>query len=132
MIEAFGSHLNIDLQQRGVEFAQLFRDYSHLRPALLEKMPKIQKTLPNGTDAEGGGFDDQQPTIDLIEGGDDGDSSLMINTSGGMVGKMGSDSVSSAIWLSIEKGFYFNKLFPFSAPCSICSVEGTIRSMGWH
>ncbi|XP_061517566.1 AP-1 complex subunit gamma-1 isoform X3 [Anopheles gambiae] len=92
MIEAFGSHLNIDLQQRGVEFAQLFRDYSHLRPALLEKMPKIQKTLPNGTDAEGGGFDDQQPTIDLIEGGDDGDSSLMINTSGGMVGKMGSDS----------------------------------------
>ncbi|XP_041780466.1 AP-1 complex subunit gamma-1 isoform X1 [Anopheles merus] len=92
MIEAFGSHLNIDLQQRGVEFAQLFRDYSHLRPALLEKMPKIQKTLPNGTDAEGGGFDDQQPTIDLIEGGDDGDSSLMINTSGGIVGKMGSDS----------------------------------------
>uniref|UniRef100_A0A182PCM5 AP-1 complex subunit gamma n=1 Tax=Anopheles epiroticus TaxID=199890 RepID=A0A182PCM5_9DIPT len=95
MIEAFGSHLNIDLQQRGVEFAQLFRDYSHLRPALLEKMPKIQKTLPNGTDVEGGGgggFDDQQPTIDLIEGGDDGDSTLMINTSGGMVGKMGSDS----------------------------------------
>uniref|UniRef100_A0A182M651 AP-1 complex subunit gamma n=1 Tax=Anopheles culicifacies TaxID=139723 RepID=A0A182M651_9DIPT len=93
MIEAFGSHLNIDLQQRGVEFAQLFRDYSHLRPALLEKMPKIQKTLPNGTDVDGGGaFDDQQPSIDLIEGGDDGDSSLMINTSGGMVGKMGSDS----------------------------------------
>ncbi|XP_050076880.1 AP-1 complex subunit gamma-1 [Anopheles maculipalpis] len=95
MIEAFGSHLNIDLQQRGVEFAQLFRDYSHLRPALLEKMPKIQKTLPNGTDVDGGGaFDDQQqPSIDLIEGGDDGDSSLMINTSGGsMVGKIGSDS----------------------------------------
>ncbi|XP_053677401.1 AP-1 complex subunit gamma-like 2 [Anopheles nili] len=94
MIEAFGSHLNIDLQQRGVEFAQLFRDYSHLRPALLEKMPKIQKTLPNGTDVEGGGaFDDQQPTIDLIEGGDDGDSSLMINTSGSVaVSKMGSDS----------------------------------------
>ncbi|XP_035914606.1 AP-1 complex subunit gamma-1 isoform X2 [Anopheles stephensi] len=94
MIEAFGSHLNIDLQQRGVEFAQLFRDYSHLRPALLEKMPKIQKTLPNGTDVDGGGaFDDQQPSIDLIEGGDDGDASLMINTSGGsMVGKLGSDS----------------------------------------
>ncbi|XP_052892288.1 AP-1 complex subunit gamma-1 isoform X1 [Anopheles moucheti] len=93
MIEAFGSHLNIDLQQRGVEFAQLFKDYSHLRPALLEKMPKIQKTLPNGTDVDGGGaFDDPQPSIDLIEGGDDGDSSLMINTTGGMVGKIGSDS----------------------------------------
>ncbi|XP_049281427.1 AP-1 complex subunit gamma-1 isoform X2 [Anopheles funestus] len=93
MIEAFGSHLNIDLQQRGVEFAQLFRDYSHLRPALLEKMPKIQKTLPNGTDVEGGNaFDDPQPSIDLIEGGDDGDSALMINTTSGMVGKIGSDS----------------------------------------
>ncbi|XP_053665974.1 AP-1 complex subunit gamma-1 [Anopheles marshallii] len=93
MIEAFGSHLNIDLQQRGVEFAQLFKDYSHLRPALLEKMPKIQKTLPNGTDVDGGGaFDDPHPSIDLIEGGDDGDSSLMINTTGSMVGKMGSDS----------------------------------------
>uniref|UniRef100_A0A182QKE8 AP-1 complex subunit gamma n=1 Tax=Anopheles farauti TaxID=69004 RepID=A0A182QKE8_9DIPT len=94
MIEAFGSHLNIDLQQRGVEFAQLFREYSHLRPALLEKMPKIQKTLPNGTDGEGvvGAFDDQQPSIDLIEGGDDGDSSLMINTGVVGVGKIGSDS----------------------------------------
>ncbi|XP_058124799.1 AP-1 complex subunit gamma-1 isoform X1 [Anopheles coustani] len=95
IIDAFGSHLNIDLQQRGVEFAQLFRDYSHLRPALLEKMPKMQKTLPNGTDADGGGvFDDQQPTIDLIEGGDDGDSSLMINTGNSVVGvgKVGSDS----------------------------------------
>ncbi|KFB45223.1 AGAP008251-PA-like protein [Anopheles sinensis] len=95
IIDAFGSHLNIDLQQRGVEFAQLFRDYSHLRPALLEKMPKMQKTLPNGTDGDGGGvFDDQQPTIDLIEGGDDGDTSLMINTGNSVVGvgKVGSDS----------------------------------------
>ncbi|XP_049534519.1 AP-1 complex subunit gamma-1 isoform X1 [Anopheles darlingi] len=88
IIEAFGSHLHIDLQQRGVEFAQLFRDYSHLRPALLEKMPKITKSLPNGTEEGGGSFEDQQqPSIDLIEGGDDGDSSLSPITP-----KVGSDS----------------------------------------
>uniref|UniRef100_A0AAG5D8B4 AP-1 complex subunit gamma n=1 Tax=Anopheles atroparvus TaxID=41427 RepID=A0AAG5D8B4_ANOAO len=93
IIDAFGSHLNIDLQQRGVEFAQLFRDYSHLRPALLEKMPKFQKTLPNGTEGDGGVFDDQPPAIDLIEGGDDGDTALMINTGSVVgVGKVGSDS----------------------------------------
>uniref|UniRef100_A0A2M4A7X4 AP-1 complex subunit gamma n=1 Tax=Anopheles triannulatus TaxID=58253 RepID=A0A2M4A7X4_9DIPT len=95
IIEAFGSHLHIDLQQRGVEFAQLFRDYSHLRPALLEKMPKITKSLPNGTEEGGGSFEDQQqPSIDLIEGGDDGDSSLMIGTLGSTAvnTKVGSDS----------------------------------------
>lgn len=37
----FGSHLNIDLQQRGVEFMQLFGNYNHLREALLERMPAM-------------------------------------------------------------------------------------------
>ncbi|XP_052864578.1 AP-1 complex subunit gamma-like 2 [Anopheles cruzii] len=96
IIEAFGSHLNIDLQQRGVEFSQLFREYSHLRPALLEKMPKIQKSLPNGTELEGGAFDDQQPSIDLIEGGDDGGvgdiGTLMISTTQNVGTKVSSDS----------------------------------------
>ncbi|XP_058453216.1 AP-1 complex subunit gamma-1 isoform X2 [Malaya genurostris] len=70
IIEAFGTHLHIDLQQRGVEFSQLFRDYSHLRPALLEKMPKIQKSLANGTD-NGGIYDEHSNSIDLIESGGD-------------------------------------------------------------
>lgn len=59
-------------------------------------MPKITKSLPNGTEEGGGSFDDQQqPSIDLIEGGDDGDSSLMIGTLGGstVTTKVGSDSV---------------------------------------
>lgn len=32
----------MELQQRGVEFSQLFRSHNHLRPALLEKMPPMQ------------------------------------------------------------------------------------------
>lgn len=42
IIDAFGSHLNVDLQQRSVEFSQLFKTHSNLRPALLEKMPPMQ------------------------------------------------------------------------------------------
>lgn len=50
IIDQFGTHLNIDLQQRGVEFLQLFRDYSHLRSALLEKMPpmNVNRVQQNG------------------------------------------------------------------------------------
>lgn len=42
IIDAFGSHLNVDLQQRSVEFSQLFKTHSNLRAALLEKMPPMQ------------------------------------------------------------------------------------------
>lgn len=42
IIESFGSHLNVDLQQRGVEFSQLFGANNQLRGALLEKMPPMQ------------------------------------------------------------------------------------------
>ncbi|KAF4533234.1 hypothetical protein B566_EDAN005149 [Ephemera danica] len=42
MIEAFGSHLNIELQQRGVEFTALFSRFDQLRPSLLERMPPMQ------------------------------------------------------------------------------------------
>ncbi|XP_053690601.1 AP-1 complex subunit gamma-1 isoform X1 [Sabethes cyaneus] len=90
IIEAFGTHLNIDLQQRGVEFSQLFRDYSHLRPALLEKMPKIQKSLSNGND-NGGIYDEHSNSIDLIEsGGDEVELSGFVSPSAAT--KIGSDS----------------------------------------
>lgn len=95
IIEAFGTHLHIDLQQRGVEFSQLFRDYSHLRPALLEKMPKIQKSLPNGNDSSGI-FEEHSNSIDLIEGDDLESSGLMslsgVGGGGGGSLKVGSDS----------------------------------------
>lgn len=34
----------MELQQRGVEYSQLFGKYSHLRSALLEKMPPMEVT----------------------------------------------------------------------------------------
>ena len=50
MVQQFGSHLHIELQQRGVEFAQLFNSHAHLRPALLERMPPMEVVRrDNGT-----------------------------------------------------------------------------------
>lgn len=45
--------MNIDLQQRGVEFLQLFGSYNHLREALLEKMPAMTINRMNGANANG-------------------------------------------------------------------------------
>lgn len=68
----------MDLQQRGVEFTQLFGTYQHLRPALLEKMPAMQinrlvtttHQQQNGDNSlvGGGGLYDEN-TGDLIENG---------------------------------------------------------------
>ncbi|XP_033338514.1 adaptor protein complex 1, gamma subunit isoform X1 [Megalopta genalis] len=46
IIDTFGSNLHIELQQRGIEFSQLFRKYDHLRPALLERMPPMETAKP--------------------------------------------------------------------------------------
>lgn len=62
MIISFSSHLNVDLQQRGIEFSQLFRDYNNLRPALLEKMPPMQVNKTNGN-----GVSEVLSGLDLIE-----------------------------------------------------------------
>lgn len=42
IINTFRAHLNVDLQQRAVEFSTLFTSYGHLRAALLEKMPTLK------------------------------------------------------------------------------------------
>ncbi|XP_034186504.2 adaptor protein complex 1, gamma subunit isoform X7 [Osmia lignaria lignaria] len=46
IIDTFGSNLHIELQQRGIEFSQLFRKYDHLRSALLERMPPMETARP--------------------------------------------------------------------------------------
>ncbi|XP_064120986.1 AP-1 complex subunit gamma-1-like isoform X6 [Macrobrachium nipponense] len=60
VVSAFGSHLNIELQQRGIEYSQLFTRHNHMRGPLLERMPPFEGTrvnreekaaLTNGVDA---------------------------------------------------------------------------------
>lgn len=52
IIDTFGSHIHIELQQRGVELSQLYRNYAHLRPALLERMPPMEATSVVGEAAQ--------------------------------------------------------------------------------
>ncbi|CAB0001189.1 unnamed protein product [Nesidiocoris tenuis] len=42
LIESFGTHVQMELQQRGVEYSQLFGKYSYLRSGLLERMPPLE------------------------------------------------------------------------------------------
>ncbi|KAK3862477.1 hypothetical protein Pcinc_031662 [Petrolisthes cinctipes] len=46
VVSAFGSHLNIELQQRGIEYSQLFTRHNHMRGPLLERMPPFEGTRP--------------------------------------------------------------------------------------
>lgn len=74
IIDAFGSHLNIDLQQRSVEFSQLFKAHDELRSALLEKMPPMQVTRVN----QNADFMENSDGNELIENGiDSGDLNTM-------------------------------------------------------
>ncbi|XP_053624074.1 AP-1 complex subunit gamma-1 isoform X3 [Plodia interpunctella] len=55
IIDTFGSHIHIELQQRGVELSQLYRQYAHLRPALLERMPAMEAQGAGEGAGEGAG-----------------------------------------------------------------------------
>lgn len=76
IIDAFGSHLNIDLQQRSVEFSQLFKAHDDLRSALLEKMPPMQVTRVN----QNADFMENSDGNELIENGIDGGDLNTTNT----------------------------------------------------
>lgn len=52
IIDAFGSHLHVDLQQRSVEFSQLFKATKEIRSALLDKMPRMQVSRVNNRNSE--------------------------------------------------------------------------------
>jgi AP-1 complex subunit gamma-1 len=43
-VDTFGSNVDVDLQQRGVEFGQLFRGQAAIRPQVLEPMPPIERS----------------------------------------------------------------------------------------
>eukprot|EP00096_Caligus_rogercresseyi_P012524 TRINITY_DN5278_c0_g1_i1.p1 TRINITY_DN5278_c0_g1~~TRINITY_DN5278_c0_g1_i1.p1 ORF type:complete len:874 (-),score=308.91 TRINITY_DN5278_c0_g1_i1:522-3143(-) len=43
IVDTFGCHMEVDLQQRGVEFSRLFREHNNIRPAILEAMPPMER-----------------------------------------------------------------------------------------
>jgi len=78
-VDKFGTNLDIDLQQRGVELGQLFRSQAGLRPKLLEPMPAMEKdrlsdttspTAPmvnGGGEQMNGGGQEKNPLLELLD-----------------------------------------------------------------
>ncbi|XP_014204576.1 AP-1 complex subunit gamma-1 isoform X2 [Copidosoma floridanum] len=89
IIDTFGSNLNIELQQRGIEFSQLFKKYDHLRPALLERMPPMETARPqaNGIIGMVNGdpeVEEEKPvTIEAANTAPPSDSSALLDLLGG-------------------------------------------------
>uniref|UniRef100_A0A1A8P6D0 AP-1 complex subunit gamma n=1 Tax=Nothobranchius pienaari TaxID=704102 RepID=A0A1A8P6D0_9TELE len=48
VVSIYGSSIDVELQQRAVEYNALFKKYDHMRSALLERMPIMEKTASNG------------------------------------------------------------------------------------
>ncbi|KAM6203013.1 AP-1 complex subunit gamma-like 2 [Rhynchocyon petersi] len=46
VVSIYGSCLDVELQQRAVEYNTLFRKYDHMRAAILEKMPLVDRGQP--------------------------------------------------------------------------------------
>jgi AP-1 complex subunit gamma-1 len=88
MVESFGSHLNIEMQQRGVEFSYLFANFDNLRPALLERMPPIPSQKSKSDDSPAGmdglELDSLVPEAPAAEEADS-NSALLLLLGGGVV-----------------------------------------------
>ncbi|OXB65110.1 hypothetical protein ASZ78_008393 [Callipepla squamata] len=48
VVSIYGSSIDVEIQQRAVEYNALFKKYDHMRPALLERMPVMEKVTTNG------------------------------------------------------------------------------------
>ncbi|KAI5103905.1 AP-1 complex subunit gamma-like 2, partial [Silurus meridionalis] len=46
IVSNYGSCIDLELQQRAVEYNALFKKYDHIRAAVLERMPVVDKNLP--------------------------------------------------------------------------------------
>uniref|UniRef100_A0A673XPN4 AP-1 complex subunit gamma n=1 Tax=Salmo trutta TaxID=8032 RepID=A0A673XPN4_SALTR len=64
IVSIYGSCIDVELQQRAVEYNALFKKYDHMRAAVLERMPVIDKSSPGHTNGEsaGGSMKEMEPT----------------------------------------------------------------------
>ncbi|KAH1003351.1 hypothetical protein HUJ05_011275 [Dendroctonus ponderosae] len=82
VISSFRSSLHIELQQRGVEFSQLFGQHGHLRPALLERMPPME-VVRNGDPLDLANGDEDSPDEVSPQHAPAGESNALLDLLGG-------------------------------------------------
>ncbi|XP_077413293.1 AP-1 complex subunit gamma-like 2 isoform X1 [Vanacampus margaritifer] len=52
IVSIYGSCIDVELQQRAVEYNALFKKYDHMRAAVLERMPVIERNSPGHTNGD--------------------------------------------------------------------------------
>ncbi|KAB5579850.1 hypothetical protein PHYPO_G00199690 [Pangasianodon hypophthalmus] len=52
IVSIFGSCIDLELQQRAVEYNALFKKYDHIRAAVLERMPVVDRSLPGSSNGD--------------------------------------------------------------------------------
>ncbi|XP_061791844.1 AP-1 complex subunit gamma-like 2 [Nerophis lumbriciformis] len=55
IVSIYGSCIDVELQQRAVEYNALFQKYDHMRAAVLERMPLFEKNSPGHTNGDSAG-----------------------------------------------------------------------------
>ncbi|XP_064467408.1 AP-1 complex subunit gamma-1-like isoform X2 [Ornithodoros turicata] len=87
VVDAFGGNMNVELQQRSVEFSSLFSKYDHLRGSLLERMPPMEnKTLGSSVLQNGQAVEDEIPLDNEVlkdPGNKNSESSALLDLLGG-------------------------------------------------
>lgn len=89
VVDAFGGNMNVELQQRAVEFSSLFSKYDHLRDSLLERMPPMENRSLSGSAIDmqnGQAADDEIPLDNEVQrdpGNKNTDSTALLDLLGG-------------------------------------------------
>lgn len=65
MIDVFGGHMDVELQQRSVEFSSLFSKHDNLRPSLFERMPPMENKSQTSTPFQNGQATEEELTNEV-------------------------------------------------------------------
>nr|XP_037284482.1 AP-1 complex subunit gamma-1-like isoform X1 [Rhipicephalus microplus] len=108
VVDAFGGNMNVELQQRSIEFSSLFSKFDHLRGSLLERMPPMEsKSLASSAALDNGQaredeilLDDQasrdaQNSPSALTSGPPSESSALLDLLGGVGSPVESSSLPS-------------------------------------
>lgn len=65
VVDAFGGNMNVELQQRSIEFSSLFSKFDHLRGSLLERMPPMEsRSLASSAGLDNGQAREEEILLD--------------------------------------------------------------------
>ncbi|XP_077470890.1 AP-1 complex subunit gamma-like 2 isoform X1 [Stigmatopora argus] len=67
IVSIYGSCIDVELQQRAVEYNALFKKYDHMRAAVLERMPVIERNSPIHTNGDSMGDVIKEVEVDKLK-----------------------------------------------------------------